>query len=478
MMRNIVHGFVVIVSLSHTLGEEFNLFGDAGQAYSVEVNLGHPPQKFNLLVDTGSTTLAIASQVRQGGKSFFKANESSTIWDSGKKVQAKYSQGMWVGHLASDWVQFPSLPNIPEVRTDLALITESHKFFMNGSGWQGLLGLAYLPVGAWGENIIVESWLDSVDRTLKKPISFQLKLCGVKSATNATHYGNFQMLDDATENKNKNRTYQTPVLRQRWYEVGVLSVRVIDQTTGVNDTVSTQSPVATDINNEICLKLNEEKSIVDSGTTNIRLPDTVFREIVGQIRNAVPETNVISDEFWYHGEAGCWPQPQEWSLPWIAIDLLSVDADNQYFTLEIPPQNYMRVVSAGEAGADFVCYKLGLEAGTETVLGYTAMEGLQVLFNRSAGWIGWQTSDCGSPARVSGPRTAPAPLAAACRLRRAAADTAASIRAAQWALCAISIIAAGVLVYLLAPCVKALCKKPLRMQQISLSTAALVEQET
>ncbi|XP_063535017.1 beta-secretase 1-like [Cydia strobilella] len=476
MMRNIVYGFVVFVSLSYTLGEEFNLFGGAGQAYSVEVNLGHPPQKFNLLVDTGSTTLAIASQVRQGGKSFFMANESSSIWDSGKQVQAKYSQGMWVGHLASDWVQFPSLPNIPKVRTDLALITESHKFFMNGSGWQGLLGLAYLPVGAWGENIIVESWLDSVDRTLKKPISFQLKLCGVKSATNATHYGNLQMLDNANENKNNNRTYQTPVLRQRWYEVGVLSVRVID--TGVNNTDSTQSPVVTDINNEICLKLNKEKSIVDSGTTNIRLPDTVFREIVGQIRNAVPETNVISDEFWYHGEAGCWPQPQEWSLPWIAIDLLSVDADNQYFTLEIPPQNYMRVVSAGEAGADFVCYKLGLEAGTETVLGYTAMEGLQVLFNRSAGWIGWQTSDCGSDARVTGPYNASTPLIDSCQLRRPVSETAVSIRAAQWALCAISIIAACVLVYLLAPCVKALCKKPLRMQQISLSTAALVEQET
>ncbi|XP_047990585.1 beta-secretase 1-like isoform X2 [Leguminivora glycinivorella] len=435
MMRNTVYGFLVLVSLSYTLGEEFNLFGDAGQAYSVEVNLGHPPQK----------------------------------------VQAKYSQGMWVGHLASDWVQFPSLSNIPEVRTDLALITESHKFFMNGSGWQGLLGLAYLPVGAWGENVVVESWLDSVDRTLKKPISFQLKLCGVLNATNATHYGNFKMLDDATENKNTNQSYQTPVLRQRWYEVGVLSVRVIN--TNNNNSAPTQS-TGTDIDNEICLKLNEEKSIVDSGTTNIRLPDTVFREIVGQIRNAVSKINVISDEFWYHGEAGCWPQPQEWSLPWIAIDLLSVDADNQYFTLEIPPQTYMRVVSTGEAGTDFVCYKLGLEAGPETVLGYTAMEGLQVLFNRSAGWIGWQTSNCGSNARITGPYNASTSLIDSCQLRRPVSETAVSIRAAQWALCAISIIAAGVLVYLLAPCVKAVCRKPLRTQQISLSTAALVEQET
>lgn len=43
---------------------------------------------------------------------------------------------MWTGKLATDFVRFPSLANVPEVRSNLALITESHKFFMNGSGWQ------------------------------------------------------------------------------------------------------------------------------------------------------------------------------------------------------------------------------------------------------------------------------------------------------------------------------------------------------
>lgn len=52
------------------------------------------------------------------------------------QVHAKYSQGMWVGKLVSDFVDFTSLPKIPGVRTDIALITKSHKFFMDGSGWQ------------------------------------------------------------------------------------------------------------------------------------------------------------------------------------------------------------------------------------------------------------------------------------------------------------------------------------------------------
>lgn len=54
--------------------------------------------------------------------------------------------------------------------------------------------MAYMPVGAWGENVIVGSWLDSLNHMLNKPISFSLKLCGVQGPTNATHYGNLELL--------------------------------------------------------------------------------------------------------------------------------------------------------------------------------------------------------------------------------------------------------------------------------------------
>ncbi|KAL4713153.1 hypothetical protein ACJJTC_018798 [Scirpophaga incertulas] len=129
----------------------FNLFGDAGQAYSVTIIIGTPGQKLNVIVDTGSTTLAIASNAHHGIEKYFHTANSTSFIDSGKEVQAKYSQGMWVGHLASDLIKFPSLKNVPQVTSDFAVITNSHNFFMNSSGWQGLLGLAYLPVGAWSE---------------------------------------------------------------------------------------------------------------------------------------------------------------------------------------------------------------------------------------------------------------------------------------------------------------------------------------
>lgn len=59
---------------------------------------------------------------------------------------------------------------------------------------QGLLGLAYPPVGAWGDHVIVGSWLDSVECFLEYSVSFKLELCGVQNRSNATHYGRFSMI--------------------------------------------------------------------------------------------------------------------------------------------------------------------------------------------------------------------------------------------------------------------------------------------
>lgn len=102
----------------------------------------------------------------------------------------------------------------------------------------------------------------------------------------------------------------------------------------------------------------------------------------------------------------------------------------------------------------------------------------QVIFNRSGGWIGWQTSNCGPKARITGPYNTSRSIRTMCQLTVPVPDVAVSIKAAQWTLCAISMIAIAVLIYLLAPCAKMLLVRPLpRSQQISLSQAALVEQE-
>lgn len=56
-----------------------------------------------------------------------------------------YTQGKWEGELGTDLVTIPHGPNVT-VRANIAAITESDKFFINGSNWEGILGLAYAEI--------------------------------------------------------------------------------------------------------------------------------------------------------------------------------------------------------------------------------------------------------------------------------------------------------------------------------------------
>lgn len=70
---------------------------------------------------------------------------SSTYSLIGTSVYVPYTQGNWKGTLGSDLVTLTSLPNVT-VTANIAFITESKQFFINGSNWQGILGLAYSSI--------------------------------------------------------------------------------------------------------------------------------------------------------------------------------------------------------------------------------------------------------------------------------------------------------------------------------------------
>lgn len=72
-------------------------------------------------------------------------HRSSTYRDLRKAVYVPYTQGKWEGELGTDLVSIPHGPNVT-VRANIAAITESDKFFINGSNWEGILGLAYAEI--------------------------------------------------------------------------------------------------------------------------------------------------------------------------------------------------------------------------------------------------------------------------------------------------------------------------------------------
>ncbi|XP_048471318.1 beta-secretase 1-like [Rhincodon typus] len=122
-----------------------NLRGKSGQGYYVEMTIGTPAQKLNILVDTGSSNFAVGAAAHPFLKRYYRRNLSNTYRDLRKSVYVPYTQGKWEGELGTDIVCVPHGPNV-SVRANIAAITESDKFFINGSNWEGILGLAYAEI--------------------------------------------------------------------------------------------------------------------------------------------------------------------------------------------------------------------------------------------------------------------------------------------------------------------------------------------
>ncbi len=67
---------------------------------------------------------------------------SSTYRSEDRDVSVMYTQGCWEGRLGSDMLRFVDGPNAT-ARVEVASILSSKQFFINGSMWEGILGLAY-----------------------------------------------------------------------------------------------------------------------------------------------------------------------------------------------------------------------------------------------------------------------------------------------------------------------------------------------
>lgn len=469
--------------------QSYNLFGFPGLGYLVEVKLGNPPQKLNVLLDTGSSSLAVASPNFQLVSKYFHVNESKTARDTKMRVCTAYSQAKWCGNLINDFVGFSSFsdPSLV-VRSDIVLISEQDNFFVEGSDWQGILGLAYKAIAAYSSDKKVQAipLVDNVKDELDIVKSFEITLCGVHSNTNVSHYGQFNFLDDKTIKPNSNRQeYKTPILLEAWYEVGVLNIRVIDSINGTNAFKNSSIVERYDRLEDACVILNSKRGFVDSGATNIVLPSKMFTQIVHDLRSAahMADLLILNELFWFHGEANCWPQPQVFDLPKLAIDLLDMENDNQYFTLEIPPENYIRLVSGSNSSGTIseFCYRFGLEMSPNgiTILGGAAMEGFQIIFNRSSGYLSFSTSDCGPEVNITGPHRLNGSILDLCGLKKYTyVSYAGSIRIAKW-ICVVAFAGATtLLLYLWVPCLKRWCVSSVRRPRISFFRENLVPLES
>ncbi|XP_035886008.1 beta-secretase 1 isoform X2 [Phyllostomus discolor] len=310
-----------------------NLRGKSGQGYYVEMTVGSPPQTLNILVDTGSSNFAVGAAPHPFLHRYYQRQLSSTYRDLRKGVYVPYTQGKWEGELGTDLVSIPHGPNVT-VRANIAAITESDKFFINGSNWEGILGLAYAEIARPDDSL--EPFFDSLVKQTHVPNLFSLQLCGAGFPLN-------------------------------------------------------QSEVLASVGGSM---YNYDKSIVDSGTTNLRLPKKVFEAAVRSIK-AASSTEKFPDGFWLGEQLVCW---QAGTTPWNIFPVISLylmsEVTNQSFRITILPQQYLRPVEDVATSQDD-CYKFAIsQSSTGTVMGAVIMEGFYVVFDRARKRIGFAVSAC------------------------------------------------------------------------------------
>lgn len=376
---------IAILSLATLCqAEKFNLLGKPGDGYYLETLIGTPPQSFNVLVDTGSANFAIAAGPFMSIETYFNQSLSSTFTTQHQEVSVMYTQGYWKGELGSDLVKFPSL-DIPGIRVDVAAIQTSHNFFLNGSLWQGILGLAYPMIAKPDEKVV--SWLDSFATLNHLSVAFSLELCGSKDGEES-HLGKFTMLH--TDDIPHPPVLRSPIIREWFYEILLTKIEVGGETVKLP-----------------CHEFNTRRTIVDSGTTNLRLPEKVFNNVLELLHKQVAQN--LSDEFWTQQKATCLHEetdPHHLDLrhffPHIRLSLMQTE--HSYFTLELEPKSYIRRV---EGPNHSYCYKFGIQSSDSgSVLGTVVMQGFKVVFNRSDKTVGFMTSHCGPSVSMYGPTDA------------------------------------------------------------------------
>ncbi|XP_065272703.1 beta-secretase 2 [Emys orbicularis] len=367
-----------------------NLQGDSGRGYYLEMLIGTPPQKLNILVDTGSSNFAVAGAPNPDVTSYFNTEESSTYKSQGTDVTVRYTQGSWTGVLGTDIITIPKGIN-GTYTINIATILESENFFLPGVKWHGILGLAYDALAKPSSS--VETFFDSLVSQAKIPNVFSLQMCGAGMPVSGSGTNGGSLVMGGIESSlYKGDIWYTPIKEEWYYQVEILKLEVGGQNLNLD-----------------CREYNADKAIVDSGTTLLRLPQKVFNAVVEAIVST-SSIQAFSSGFWTGSQLACWDKTE---TPWSLFPKLSIylrdENSSRSFRITILPQLYIQPILG--IGQSLECYRFGISSSSSAlVIGATVMEGFYVIFDRAQKRVGFAVSPCaevgGSPvSEIEGPFT-------------------------------------------------------------------------
>ena len=327
--------------LKHT-GYQEVLDGTAVSAqYTAEILVGTPAKSFEVVLDSGSSNLILL-----GGSKFcdncstqtgavYEPTASSTAQLSSDSFEIRYGSGSLKARQVTDTVAVGGHEGF------------SYTFgvMTHQAGISNILGLAYQSV-AQPKDAPLQPYFEALVQKANLPDVFSLLLCGEEKG------GTVDFGGAAVEPE-----IYLPIVDRSWYVVDVDELRIDGRSLG-------QMPR---------YERDRSKTIVDSGTNRLMVPQKIFDGIQQAVESKIGEKlkDLGGGTLGYDGTL-----PDFSQLPTLEI----VAGDN---TLSIAPETYMRKLNS------VVAFFAVAPGGDDTaILGQTFLENYYTVFDRANGRIG------------------------------------------------------------------------------------------
>jgi len=241
----------------------------ANAQYYGEVNIGSPPQKFQVIFDTGSSNLWVpkvgcthCGNVIFGRKSKYDHEESSTYGEDGADFEIRYGSGSVSGFFSYETVTLADDLKISKQRFGEIEDAGGLGFAYTLGKFDGILGLGFTSISIDGATTVFENAIDQ--HIVDQPIfSFYLGNNGPGELTFGGYDSNKFIGDDLTYVKLSKATY---------WQISLDNVTAGDYSISDEDGIS---------------------AIVDSGTSLITGP----KKVVAQLASAIGAKPNIMGEY-------------------------------------------------------------------------------------------------------------------------------------------------------------------------------------
>ena len=404
-------GVVTAVCAGHTLSTttttlpssaaapSVSLSGCATSGYAAPVTIGS--QTFDLVADSGSTTLAVASTACRTADCAVLSplySPGATATRVGTTTSATYGDGShWFGRIFTDLVSPAGIP--ATVRMAFSTIDAEQGFFVPAAcsfvpvpdTSQGILGLGSASLAAAG----TDSYLDDLPAGSPLGEAVAVRLCGSGGRLWLGGY------DPASAGASP--AYTPMVSGSPYYAVVLADLRVGGNSLGFG--AAAFGP-----------------TLVDTGTTALVLPDPVFSALASAVA-AVP---AFADNFggaaWFGGSScdvpdqGLTKAQLDAALPPLT---LVFSASGGPFTVDLPATDSYLLQQDDTGGTAYYCS--GIErAGssrTPTIIGANALHTLLTIFDRRNARVGFAPGEGCAPSsalarsveQTPSPRSRPKP---------------------------------------------------------------------